>query len=161
MSGPEELYPPVQYSGLWVLLAVGIVLAVVLIWWLVVARTKPKPVSAAPQGAPTPPVQVVIQMLRGEYLASIDDIERAYDAKELDARGANLELSRVVRAYVNEYSGLEAPVLTLDELAGRGVHPSLVDALRRHYYPSIFRRGPIVDPHAGAAAARQVVTTWH
>ena len=38
---------------------------------------------------------------------------------------------------------------------------TLVDALRRHYYPGIFRRGPIVDPHAGAAAARQVVTTWH
>ena len=161
MSGPDELYPPVQYSGLWVLLAVGIVVAVVLIAWLVIVLTRPRPAAPAAQGVPTPPLQVVIQLLRSEYLASIDDIERAYEAKELDARGANLELSRVVRAYVNEYSGLEAPVLTLDELAARGVHPSLVDAMRRHYYPSIFRRGPIVDPHAGASAARQVVTTWH
>lgn len=161
MSGPDELYPPVQYSGLWVLLAVGIVVAVVLIAWLVIVLTRPRPAAPAAQGVPTPPLQVVIQLLRTEYLSSIDDIERAYLAGDLDARGANLELSRVVRAYVNEYSGLEAPVLTLDELAARGVHPSLVDALRRHYYPSIFRRGPIVDPRAGASAARQVVTTWH
>jgi len=161
MSGPEELYPPVQYSGLWVLLAIGIVVAIVLIGWLVIALTRPRPITAPVQGVPTPPLQVVIQLLRSEYLSSIDEIERAYDAGDLDARGANLELSRLVRAYVNEYSGLEAPVLTLDELASRGVHPSLVDALRRHYYPSIFRRGPIVDPRAGAAAARRVVTTWH
>ena len=42
-----------------------------------------------------------------------------------------------------------------------GVHPALIDAIKRHYYPSIFGRGPAIDPAAGAAAARKVVSEWH
>ena len=80
--------------------------------------------------------------------------------RHLSARQANLELSRVVRTFVNEYSGLEAPVLALDDLVSRGVHPALIDAMGRHYYPSIFQRGPAIDPIYGAEAARKVVTTW-
>lgn len=161
MSGPEDLYPPVQYGWWWVLLAIGIIVAVILVAWLVVALTRPKRVPAVDPTAGLPPLAVVLEVLRREYFSGIDDVERAYLGGELDARSANLELSRLVRGYVNEHSGLEAPVLTLDDLAARGVHPSLVDALRRHYYPSIFRRGPIVDPVAGAAAAREVVSAWH
>ncbi|HWS51992.1 MAG TPA: hypothetical protein VN241_13360, partial [Microbacterium sp.] len=84
-----------------------------------------------------------------------------YGAGRIDARRANLELSRTVRAFVNEYSGLEAPVLALDDLIALGVHPALIDALHRHYYPSVFRRGPAIDPAAGFEAARKVVTAWN
>src|SRR5690606_39839156 len=38
----------------------------------------------------------------------------------------------------SEYSGLEAPVLTLQDLVAQGVHPSLIDALGRYSYPSLF-----------------------
>jgi hypothetical protein len=161
MSGPEELYPPVQYGWGWVLVAIGIIVVVLLVAWLVLALTRPRRVPLADPASGGPSTTVVLEVLRQEYLAGIDDVERAYLGGELDARAANLELSRLVRGYVNDHSGLEAPVLTLDDLTARGVHPALVDALRRHYYPSIFRRGPIVDPVAGAAAAREVVAAWH
>ena len=52
-------------------------------------------------------------------------------------------------------------MLALDDLVRLGVQPELIDALHRHYYPSIFRRGSAVDPHAGAEAARAVVKKWH
>jgi hypothetical protein len=91
----------------------------------------------------------------------IQQIETDYRERRLSARQANLELSRVVRTFVNEYSGLEAPVLALDDLVARGVHPALIDAMGRHYYPSIFRQGPAIDPVAGAEAARTVVRSWH
>jgi hypothetical protein len=51
-------------------------------------------------------------------------------------------------------------VLSLDDLIERGVDPALIDAIRRHYYPSIFQRGPAVDPTYGAEAARTVVREW-
>lgn len=161
MSGPEELYPPVQYGWGWVLVAIGIIVAILLVAWLVHTLTRPRRVPASDTADGPHGRVVVLEVLREEYRTGIDDVERAYLAGELDARAANLELSRLVRGYVNDHSGLEAPVLTLDDLAARGVHPALVDALRRHYYPSIFRRGPIVDPVAGAAAAREVVGAWH
>src|SRR5690606_1628233 len=109
----------------------------------------------------TPPTAEVLGQLRREYLAEVQRIEDAYRAGNSTPKRANLELSRTVRNFVNEYSGLEAPVLTLDDRIARAADPALIDAPRRHYYPSIFQRGPAVDPVHGAEAARKVVTTWH
>lgn len=162
MSGPDELYPPAQYGWGWLLLAFGIVALLALAAWLVIALTRPRTKLELPgAGAPIPRPDEVLTMLRQEYAMQVDHVEAEYRAGRLDARRANLELSRSVRAFVNEYSGLEAPVLSLNDLVHAGVDPALVDAIGRHYYPSIFRRGPAIDPIAGAEAARRVVAQWH
>jgi len=162
MPASDDLYPPVQYGWGWLLLAIGILLLLAAAAWLLIALTRPRTRITLP-GAPvvTPPTAEVLGQLRREYLAEVQRIEDAYRAGNSTPKRANLELSRTVRNFVNEYSGLEAPVLTLDDLIAREVDPALIDALRRHYYPSIFQRGPAVDPVHGAEAARKVVTTWH
>ncbi|MCT1478594.1 hypothetical protein [Microbacterium sp. p3-SID336] len=162
MPGSDELYPPAQYGWGWMLLAFGILALLILGAWLLIVLTRPRRTgAAAPAGTATPTTLDVLSQLRTEYLERIQRVEDDYRGRRLSARQANLELSRVVRAFVNEYSGLEAPVLALDDLVARGVHPSLIDAMGRHYYPSIFRQGPSIDPVAGAAAARTVVRAWH
>jgi hypothetical protein len=162
MPGTDELYPPAQYGWGWMLLAIGILLLLITAAWLVVLLTRPR--RADTTGDVTqPPLRTedVLSQLRTEYFAEIEKIETDYRERRLSPRDANLQLSRVVRTFVNEYSGLEAPVLALDDLRARGVHPALLDAMGRHYYPSIFRQGPPIDPIAGAEAARTVVRTWH
>jgi hypothetical protein len=156
---PEDdlLYPPAQYSVTWLLLVFAIVVAAVLVAILVNALTKPRPLAATPTVDPA----AVIAQLRGEYRAQIDEIERRSLSGELDPRRAHAELSRVMRAFVNEYSGLEAPVLTLQDLVALGVQPALIDALTRFTYPSVFRREAPLDPALGVEAARQVVESWH
>jgi hypothetical protein len=163
MPGSDELYPPAQYGWGWMLLAIGILALLVLGAWLLIVLTRPRrTLSVADETAGHAPLIVdVLSQLRTEYLGRIQQIETDYRERRLSARQANLELSRVVRTFVNEYSGLEAPVLALDDLVARGVHPALIDAMGRHYYPSIFRQGPAIDPVAGADAARTVVRTWH
>lgn len=163
MPGSDEFYPPAQYGWGWMLLALGILLLLVAAGWLVAFLTRPRrSVTVDAPGGPAPLLTVdVLSQLRLEYLDRIGRIETDYRAGSLSPRHANLELSRVVRTFVNEYSGLEAPVLALDDLVARGVHPALIDAMGRHYYPSIFRQGPPIDPLAGAEAARTVVRTWH
>lgn len=163
MSAADEFYPPAQYGWGWIVLALGIIAVLVLAGWLLVVLTRPKR-SIVMHGQAqqiTPPTGDVLSMLRTEYIGEIGRIEAAYRAGTLSARDANLQLSRLVRSFVNEYSGLEAPVLALDDLRQLGVQPALIDAIGRHYYPSIFRRGGAIDPHAGAEAARKVVMTWH
>jgi len=163
MPATDELYPPAQYGWGWLLLALGILALLALAGWLVVFLTRPRRSIQVPGATQqiTPPTGDVLSMLRTEYDAEIGRIEADYRAGRLSARSANLELSRIVRSFVNEYSGLEAPVLALDDLVRLGVQPALIDAIHRHYYPSVFRRGPAFDPHAGAEAARRVVATWH
>lgn len=162
MPGSDELYPPAQYGWGWVLLAFGILALLIVGAWVVIALTKQRR-PADRLGIEDQPLLTgdVLGQLRMEYLDRVQQIETDYREKRLSPRNANLELSRVVRTFVNEYSGLEAPVLALDDLVQRGVHPALIDAMRRHYYPSIFRQGPPIDPLAGAEAARAVVRSWH
>lgn len=162
MPAVDDLYPPVQYGWGWILLAFAVLALLAAAAWLVVFLTRPRRSITLPGAAGEPVLTTeVLARLRNEYLDEVQHIEDAYRSGHIDARRANLELSRAVRAFVNEYSGLEAPVLALDDLVARGVDPTLVDAIRRHYYPSIFQRGPAIDPARGAAAARTVVTSWH
>jgi len=156
MPGDDALYPPAQYSPLWLVLLIVLIVVVVLAGVLVAALTRPRRVAAQP-GLD---VATVIAGLRADYLGAIDEVERGVLSGALDARRAHARLSRLMRAYVNEYSGLEAPVMTLQDLAARGVHPALVDALGRYSYPSLFGRGAPVDPLAGVQAAREVVRQW-
>jgi hypothetical protein len=157
MPGDDVLYPPVQYAPGWLLLVFAILVALLLAGVLVAVLTRPRRLAAHPSADP----QAVLGQLRTEYLAEIDRVEQQVRAGQLDARQAHAALSRLMRAFVNEYSGLEAPVLTLQDLVAQGVHPALIDALGRFSYPSLFRRGAPVDPVQGAQAARQVVQTWH
>lgn len=162
MPASDELYPPAQYGGGWLLLALGILVLLILAAVLVIVLTRPRRSITVPGlGSVMPATAGLFAQLRADYLNQIALIEQAHQAGQIDDRRANLELSRTVRTFVNEYSGLEAPVLTLDDLVERGVHPALIDALGRHYYPSIFQRGPAIDPAQGAEAARTVVRSWH
>ena len=156
MPDDDLLYPPAQYGVGWLLLVLAII-AVLIVAGLIVARlTRPRSLAAQPQADPT----AVLTQLRTEYLDAIADIERRAAAGEIEPRRAHAELSRLMRAFVNEYSGLEAPVMTLQDLVAAGVHPALVDALSRFAYPSVFRREEPLDPKLGAEAARQVVRAW-
>ena len=156
---PEDdlLYPPAQYGVVWLLLVFAVVAVAILVGVLVNRLTRPRKLATQPSVSPT----AVISQLRDEYRTRIDDIEQKAAAGEIDARRAHAELSRLMRGFVNEYSGLEAPVLTLQDLVALGVQPELVDALQRFTYPSVFRREAPLDPALGAEAARQVVTAWH
>lgn len=157
MPDDDLLYPPTQYGGGWLLLLLAIVAVLILGAVVVGLLTRPKRLAVTPRVDPA----AVLMQLRGEYLAGIDDIDRRARSGELDARRAHAELSRLMRTFVAEYSGLEAPVMTLQDLVARGVHPALIDALGRFSYPSLFRSRPPVDPVLGAEAARQVVRAWH
>lgn len=156
MPGDDLLYPPAQYGAGWLLLVLAIVVLAILAAVLVTRLTRPRKPAAEPAADPA----AVVSQLRLEYLAAIDDIDARVVSGQLDARHAHLELSRLMRAFANEYSGIEAPVMTLRDLVAAGVNPALVDALGRYTYPSVFRREDPIDPRLGAEAARQVVRTW-
>jgi hypothetical protein len=156
MPDGDALYPPLQYAPFWLLLVFLILVGIVLAGWLVVFLTRPRRLASHPSADP----QQVLWQLRTEYVAEIDRIEQQARDGQVSARQAHAALSRLMRGFVNEYSGLETPVMTLQDMVAQGVNPALIDALGRYTYPSLFGRGAPVDPVLGAQAARQVVQTW-
>lgn len=163
MSEIEGLYPPAQYGWGWLLLAFGVIALVIAVGMLVLWATRPRYKLTKQTAGTAPEVNgdAITAALRAEYLERLRYIEHAYETGDIDAREANRRLSREVRAFVQDYSGFEAPVLGLNDLIELGVHPALIDAMQRHYYPSIFRGDMVIDPVAGVAAGRLVVTSWY
>ncbi len=164
MSELEDLYPPAQYGGGWLLLALGIVALGLIAVYAVLWFTRPRYSLTKHTQGPMPEgidAHAITQALRNEYLTRLEQVQHAYLSGAIDAREANRRLSREVREFVHDYSGFEAPVLGLNDLVSLGVPLPLVDALQRHYYPSIFARTPPIDPIAGVEAGRLVVTSWH
>ena len=157
MSEVPELYPPVQYEWWWLALSVAILVVLAAAAWTVWALTRP------PREKPEPrrPLDSQLDELRRAHLAAIDDVALRYQQREIGAREANAEFSRIARGFVNDYTGVETPVLSLAEMQARGMSPELIDAVRRHFYPSLYTDGPPIDPVASADAARRVVIGWH
>ncbi|WP_244303032.1 hypothetical protein [Leucobacter coleopterorum] len=113
MSDIEGLYPPAQYGWGWLLLAFGVIAVVILAGAVVLWATRPryKLTRETIADAPSGDSDLITAALRAEYLDRLGRVEQAYTAGEIDAREANRRLSREVRAFVQDYSGFEAPVL--------------------------------------------------
>jgi hypothetical protein len=145
------------YSPLWTAIGVVILLGVVgwaLFVWL---STRPARIPAPP---PLPPGWR-LAALKHEYAERIDEIVRLHGTGELTARRAHQELSVAVREFVQEITGVDAPTMTLAELAGAG-DPALrpVSEVVRGLYPVEFGPERPVSVEAAGRYARDVVVRW-
>ncbi len=160
---PEEFYPPAQYSALWLWVLLGL-LVLLIAGWLAYLWLKP-PKAPEPQPAPKPaaPKQEVLvapQTLRDAYLAVFDRIEQDAAAGKLSARRAHVELSRALRQFVSDASGIETPVLTLRQMEQHGLSPQLIKAMRGRLYPGAFSQSAKVQVPGSVEVARRVVRSW-
>lgn len=152
-----DFYPPMTYSPVWLYLGVVILTAIVG-WALVIwAQTRPGRTSRQPE----PPPGWRMTRLKGDYLARIDEIVRLADAGEIDTRRAHQELSVVLRQFVQEASGINAPTMTLVEL-GHSRYPALgpVTEVVRSIYPVEFGPERDTSVYQAASYGREVVARW-
>lgn len=159
MPTGNGLFPPVQYSPVWAVLALVVVLALVAFYLLVPYLTRSREAPAGEIDTSWLPVDV--PALRGKYEQLITDVETAHNRGELSLRAAHQRLSLVLRLFAYETSGIRAPQMTLGELRelrdARAV--PLTDAVAR-LYPGAFEaieRGTMVE---AADVARRVVHSW-
>ena len=102
--------------------AIGVVILLGVLGWAVVVWAQTRPARVEPE--PELPPGWWLAQLKGRYIQRIDEVVRLGDAGELSARRAHQELSVVVRDFVQEASGVQAPTMTLAEL-GRTGDPAL------------------------------------
>ena len=155
------LFPPVQYSPLWGVLAVVVVLALAAFYVLVPYLTRSREARAPAPEIDASWLPIDVSALRGKYEQLITDVETAYNRGELSLRAAHQRLSLVLRLFAYETSGIRAPQMTLGELRelrdARAI--PLSDAVAK-LYPGAFEaieRGTMVE---AADVARRVVHLW-
>lgn len=154
MPADPQFYGPLGYSGFWLFL--GLALAAAAVGWVVYAMVSTRPPRriadfSIPRFRASPG-------LRRLYLGQIDEVSELLAAGEIGPRTAVQELSRIVREFVQEATGVKASRMTLLELR-RQAPPGVAAAVER-FYPGEFSAPGEPDAEAAVGAARTVVGSW-
>jgi hypothetical protein len=97
--------------------------------------------------------------IKHRYMSMINDIEFKYRNKSISNRYAYEELSRIVRSFVFEVTGVKTPNYTLDEISKINM-PTLYNMIDECYVPefSVNSDGNILD---SVNKARKVIEEWN
>lgn len=156
MQADQDFYGPLQYAPAWGWAGVAL-LVLVAAWyaWLFMAtRTAPDLDSGTRTARLTD-----LPRLQAAYLQRINDVERDAAAGKLSAREAHQHISLLLRKFVRDATGVDAPRMTQADLAR---HPlPAAAAVLGELYPAEFGPGPVPSVAGSAASARRVVQAWN
>ncbi|NII50453.1 hypothetical protein [Frigoribacterium endophyticum] len=158
MLDDDGFFGPYQYQwwGLW--LALGLLLlALVVGWWVFVARFSARRLPPAERAARRA-AAVDLPSVRARYLGLVDEVEAAAAAGRLDDRAVHGRLSLLLRSFAHETAGVDTHVMTLADLRESDL-PQLTGAVEE-YYPPAFRPAYPGDARHAVATAREVITSW-
>ena len=96
-----------------------------------------------------------IDKLRRDCLRQVGKIEQAYNNKEIDSRSVHQQMSREVRGFVHDVTGLETETMVLEDLNTLG-RPELTELIREYYEP-MFASASFVDAGASLEKGKAVV----
>jgi hypothetical protein len=155
---PDELLRhvigPTPYSPWWLWLAILLLLLVITWYATVFIATLP---SDRLRGRPVVgPVHA--RLLRRRYAGRIADITADHEAGRMSAAEACAAISRTLRSFLHQATGVRAQYMQIDTLAGSSVGaaaPVLADLGEAR-----FADHPHADVGRLSARARELVRTW-
>lgn len=157
MPDASTLNPPIQYSKIWLIIGLGLIIFI-LIWYAVAYwLTRRKPVKSLNTLKPLP-TGAELKRLKARYLQLIEEIYQRYLRQEISLRKLHQQLSTTVRAFAYEANHFPAPYLTLSDLQ-QSPYPTLATLIAT-YYPEEFAAITKGDAAVSVEAAKGVVTRW-
>lgn len=152
-----QLNPPAQYSWLWLLIAIALLVAIVLwrgyVYW---STRKRKITSAADLPALYDPKDLAA--IKQKYLKLIDQCYASYQKRQTNVRGLHRGLSMTVRYFVYEAKHFPAPRLTLSDLQ-KAPYPEL-EKVVGGYYAKEFAQLEHGSPEDAVRIAKEMVQSW-
>jgi len=156
MPDDNGFFPPVQYSPIWLVL--GILILLLIVGWyvfvLVITRRRRQDVAS---GDPLAGI-VPGPGLRETYLTLVDDVVRAHAEGALDSRQSHQRLSLIVREFAAQARGVRAQYMTLEDLRATQLTP--LSATVGELYPGAFGADETGSLDVAADRARTLVREW-
>ena len=156
MQADAEFYGPLQYSPVWVWAGAGLLVLVAAWYAFVLAATRrPRDVEAVRR-----PAQLTdLAGLKAAYVQRIGDVERDAASGTRSARESHQEISLLLRKFIRDATGVDAPRMTHADLAKHPL-PAAAAAVAE-LYPAAFGPEPLPSVAGSAAAARRAVQAWN
>jgi hypothetical protein len=158
MPGVDGYFPPVQYSPIWILIGLALILVVIawIVFVLVFTRRRPQPAPTADPlaGLPLDPLA-----LQASYVSLIDEVAMAHANGTLDFRQSHQRLSLLVRQFAGETRGIRASYMTLEDLRALRLTP--LSSTVGELYPGAFSAQETGSVDEAVARARRLVREWH
>ncbi len=152
---PPGFYGPDPYAPWWLWVGIGALLAIALWYAWVLWSTRPRPVRV-----PTRITSDRLTRLRSDYRRQIEVVLERAERGEITQRRGHQQISVLVRHFVQEVSGIEAPTMTLTELTGSGERLTPVADVVGTLYPGEFGPRDTRTLDGAAAVAQEVVARW-
>ena len=153
-----ELQDMFSYSVWPVVLGIALLVIIGVIGFVIFISKKKsgKPVDTMPEPVPKP---ILSNRKKEKYCALINDLEAKCRSGKVSNRKAYQELSRIVRHFVYEITGVKVHHHTLEEIEHLNM-PDLYALIKECYAPefSVDKKGSIYDT---MNKARMVIKEWH
>lgn len=157
MPDGSGFYPPTQYSPLWFILGIVLILVVVG-WYIFVLIFTRKRALRQPTGEQWTGLPAQAPSLAQTYLMLIDEVERASADGTLGFREAHQRLSLLVREFAANARGVRAPYMTLEDL--RATQLGALTLTVGQLYPGAFSGAETGSVAYSAERARKLVREW-
>lgn len=154
MQADPGFLGPLPYNPLWTWAGAALVLLVAAWYVFVLAgtrRPRPKPASRPAPLTDLPALQTA-------YLQRIAEVEQQAAAGNIGARAAHQEISLLLRRFVRDATGVDAPRMTQADLSKHPL-PEAANAVGA-LYPGEFGPEPLPAVASSAATAREAVRSW-
>lgn len=161
MTTSVTLQNPFSYSFI-LLLALIIIIVFPIILYLIIKivaylRSKGKKVRTSNKKKSKP---VNIEKLKIKYLDKIEKLEEKQKAEKISGRQSYLELSEIVREFVQESTGVKVSNYSLGEIKTLSM-PSLYVLIEQFYKPEFGAEETEEGIENAFKDARRVVTEWN
>jgi hypothetical protein len=150
------IFGPMQFSPLWTLLGVLIILVIIAWYVFALVRTRRKPIPYVQD--PLADFFEPGERLRATYASLIDDVVRENAKGTLPTRQAHQQLSLIVREFAAQSRGIPAQYMTLEDL--RATHVAPLSSTVGELYPGAFSADSTGSVTTAADRARRLVNEW-
>lgn len=154
-----KLQNPFSYA-LWPIILLGvIVLGIIVTLMILKLNIKPKKKPAPKNEQPQKVQTVDVNRIRMFYLMQLDELEKAFRNEKLSIREAYQNMSRIVRQFVQERTGIQADSYTLNDIKKLNI-PKL-EALISEFYSPEFSVKSQGDVFAALEKSRRIIEEWN
>jgi hypothetical protein len=157
MQSVKGLNPPLQYSVIWLIIGLVLLLAIISWYGFTFWLTRRRPVKSLATIKQLSTASDLNQ-LKANYLQRIEACFQQYQRQEISLRSLHQTLSMLIRLFIYDVRHFPAPRLTLADLK-LSAYPTLTELVAA-YYPSEFTATEIGDAQASVNAAKGFIQQW-